>query len=251
MRFRRLAPLSLALAIFAGACSDAPTGPGPQLELGEVFEEMSLSSILPAEAEMGMPMLDLMPTPSGCSYSASAQSFVCAPITSSGLTITRGYALLTASGTPQASYEKGTTAAVRTTAAVVGRVTEQGMTADIDMQQAMTLSGLLTRAHVLDGTQLLKMTMSMPDHPTMRMTVTTTIAALALPERGTSQKYPKSGTITTSLASDDAAFGTFTITMTFNGTSKVAVRIDDGGTIEQCTIDLAATGPGGSTCSMM
>ena len=250
MRFPRPArSLAAALALVAAACSDSPTSPTTSLALDEVFEQMSLSALAPAGsgiAAAGMPLPGLSPVPSACSYIASVQSFVCAPVTTNGVTITRGYTLFSASGTPQSAFDPSATASVRTTTGVVGRMTVQTAVTDLDAQQTMTLSGLLTSRHVLDGLQVTKMTMTSPEFGTVRLNATTTFAGLVMPERG--GRYPKSGSVSTAITSDMAGMGAFTMTMTFNGTSKVDVTISSGGRTERCTIDLAATGPAGSTC---
>jgi len=249
MRFPRLSRSFLALAIVTGACSDSPTGPDKSLALDEVLNEMSLSTVLPGGIGGPAGLSASATVPTNCSYSASVQSFVCAPVTSRGITVTHGYTLLSASGTAQPAFDAGSTAAVRTTLSATGRTTVDQMATDIDMQQTMTLSGLLSRTHVLDGTQVLKMSANIVGAATIRFTSNTLVEGLVLPERGAASPYPRAGSITMTLVdADQVASGPLVMKMVFNGSSKVAVTITHGGITQRCTIDLAATGPGGSTC---
>ena len=110
-----------------------------------------------------------------------------------------------------------------------------------------TLSGLLTRAHVLDGRQLIHATGVLMGEP-MDMTSTTVIAGLRLPAQAGPNSYPLGGTITSTInfaaTPTSPAFNDVT-TITFNGTSKVQVTTSGFGGTHTCTIDLAAAGRAG------
>jgi len=247
-RLTRVAALLLAVA--ASACSDSPTGPGSEVQLDAVLAEMSLESIVPASVSVGAPV-GLMggPRTDSCSYSASVQSFVCAPVTRDGMTMTHEYMLLAANGQPQSAFDRATTDAVRTTSTMTGTLAFEGFasagSSTIDSRQTMTLSGLLTGTHVLDGLHVMKMASTYGELGTHRSTFTTLTEGLVLPERR-SGGYPKSGSITTTIASDDALLGLdpYVMKMVFNGTNIVNVTFTQGSYTRQCTIDLSARGLG-------
>jgi hypothetical protein len=71
-------------------------------------------------------------------------------------------------------------------------------------------------------------------------TVATTITNLVLPQRGSANHYPQSGTISTDITSNLEGLGSFStnVTMTFNGTSLVTIAMTSDGVTETCTFDL-------------
>jgi hypothetical protein len=212
---------------------------------------MSLSSLAGmATALPSVPSQALVTAlPSSCSYVASTSIFVCAPVTVTGLTITQSYKLLDASGKPQSAFDPNTTASIHATNSVAGTISAGGNNLTIDETQELTLSGLLTNTHTLDGT----MTMKMAGTTTVGSTVTPiastvmmTITNLAVP-RSTSgpTTYPASGTITSDLTAtvNNTVSASVHVEITFNGTSKVAVVMTIGGFVQHCTIDLANSAP--------
>src|SRR5215208_4649820 len=92
---------AIALAAAASACgSDSSTGPAsyPPATLNQALAELSI----PALSAGGASFLDVDAAPSldptKCPYSATVQSFVCTPISESGITVTQSFTLLTSSG---------------------------------------------------------------------------------------------------------------------------------------------------------
>jgi hypothetical protein len=250
--FRHTAALAVALAALASACSsDSSVGPGSQqpVTLSQALGEMMLpalggaaSSVIAAPAAAFA-----MPVPTNCGYSAASQSFTCPAITVSGLAITQSYTLLDGSGNAQSQFDATTTASIRMKTSVVGTLTEGGSTIAIDEKQDMTLSGLLTGTHVLNGTVVMRMNGTVTSGSVttpITSTMTMTAANLVLPKSGTgASAWPKSGTLTADMttALDPSLPALVThITMTFDGTSKVAVVITADGFTERCTIDLLA-----------
>jgi hypothetical protein len=241
---RRLALVVAALAV--GACTDS-TGPSQAVDLDSALSELSLNASVPLFAGFSAGGHDItFPSSRSCAYDASSQSFVCAPATFSGITYTGGYALLSAAGTPQATFDPAATAAIRATSAAVGTSTYQSVTSTIDEHGTMTLSGLLTSHHQLDGVQVTHMVTAYSGSPLDR-TMTSTITGLIPATKGSTTPYPLGGTITLTIV-DNATTGvvapTTTITMLFNGTSKVDVTISGGTFSTRCMIDLNSSSTG-------
>lgn len=247
-----------AAALFAAACSDSPLQPASSANLDAALSEMSLSSLAPAGIlGMGVPAPSTALVPSQCAYASGSQSFVCAPLSFNGLTYDRSFALLTTSGAPQAAFDPATTDAVRTMTSVTGTMSFSGLTGSstsgsisstVDDHSTMTLSGLLSGRHVLNGQDDLKLTTTGLGSAPFITTMTTTISGLVPPANGS--HYPQAGSITAVMSGLDAGLGssTFSMTMVFNGTSKVDVTMVDGGTTTHCTLDLANMSASASAC---
>ena len=250
----RLAAVALA-AIMVGCSTDSSLGPSTNqtMTLSQLLSQMNLSALSgvtstlsPAAAASAA-----TPVPSTCSYSASSQSFICPTVVmANGLTVTQSYTLLDASGKPQSQFDPGTTAAVRTKMSAAGTLTLTGSTSGtltIDQQQDMTFSGLLTSTHVLNGLSTVHMsgaistgTTTTPTNSTLTMTTTNLVLP---PVNGDAIAWPTSGTLTEDMTNGDAGSPALSthLTMTFNGTSQVAVVITIGTTTQRCTIDMAKT----------
>ena len=248
----------LALTVLVGACSsDSPVGPSTQrtTTLSQVLSEMSLPwmSAMSSVGDGSRALSIGGPVASNCAYSATLQSFACPATTSNGLTITQSFTLLDASGKPQSQFDANATAAVHLKSTIAGTPSPTATsTLTIDQQLDMTLSGLLTSTHVLNGTMTTHMTVmttSVPPTPPTSFDVTMSMSNLVLPPSiSGGSAWPLSGTITEDLTSLDGAKSpaiTMHVTLTFNGTSKVAAIVTIGGLAQQCTIDLST---GTSTC---
>jgi hypothetical protein len=251
----RLAAVSF--AAFAVACSsDSPTAPSTNktpATLSQVFGEMNLPGLGGANATLSpVPVAAVAaPVPSACSYNSSTQSFTCPAVSSGGMTFTQSFTLLDAAGKPQSQFDPNTTAAVRMTMTGGGTMVLTGNTSGsltIDQQQDMTVSGLLTGTHVLNGTMTMHNSGTLTSGAfttPINSTVTMTTANVVMPTGSAgSSAWPTSGTITEHMAdSAAAAFASvMDMTMTFNGTSKVAVVIVFGTTTQHCTLDMASSG---------
>lgn len=241
---------TIALAFVAAsvvACgSDSSVAPDhPPADLATVLSEMTLPAVT-GSLVPGAPALPSTSalTPSNCSYSAASQSFTCPTVTASGITLTRSFTLLTASNTPQSQFDPATTAAVRTNSTMAGKITSAGSAIAVDGKDEMTLSGLLTGVHTLNGTSVMHMSGTEPGSTTpFTMTMSTTIANLVLPAT-TAEKWPKSGQIIMDITDSMlGAAGTERITMTFNGTSKVLMTMTSDGFSFNCTVDMASQAP--------
>jgi hypothetical protein len=232
--------------LVAAACSDSPVEPkSDPIDLATAFDELSLPALEAAGANLGVALPAAVRTRTACAYDGALQSFVCAPVTSAGLTINNSYTLLSASGVPQSAFNQATTDGVRTKSSVVGTLTSGADVLHIDDQRTTTLSGLLSGHHRIDGNGVSRLTGTVGAFP-LDETITTSIVGLLPPVRG-GNGYPRGGTVTTTMAdagSTGFPGGTLTMAMTFNGTSKVAVTITAAGLTQHCTIDLASTSSG-------
>lgn len=256
MRSIPLARVCAALfVVAAGACSDATAPGATPVDLKAALSEMSITPYLPSATGIGSPVGFGAPSAASCAYDGSLQSFVCAPFTTAGLTFNSSYVLLSASGAPLAAFDPAATAAIRSTSTAAGTLDTGGSPVSplqIDERQVMTLSGLLTGTHVLDGTLVAHITEKLATQNSDAI-LTMTVAGLVLPEHPGPNSYPRAGTITTSYV--EPAFGnlpssTFTIAMKFNGTSKVDVTMSGFGADQHCVVDLAAqTTRGNFGCS--
>jgi len=252
LRFRRHLP-ALALAVLAGACgSDSSTGltTTQPVTLDQALAELSL----PALAATGPSFVDIGGTgsldPTRCPYSAASQSFVCAALSESGVTVNASFSLLNASGGKQSAFDQATTAAVRANTTISGTLVEAGTTLAIDGQQELTLSGLLTGPHTLNGASSIKLNGTIVDGTTsfpLDVTVTSTITNLVLPADAApgAQVWPKSGTIVVESSGtvSGLSIGTTRLTMTFSGTSTVNLTVTGPGVSQSCKVDLAKGEP--------
>lgn len=237
----RISRVAVVAALGALAACGADSSVAPQAsDLNAVLAQLSPSAVPGASSTLamnGIPSVAAL-VPSSCAYSSGSQSFTCATVTTSGFTFNRSFTLLDASGAPQSAYDKSTTAAVRVNSIVNGSASSVSV-ADTS---AMTVSGLLTGTHTLDGTDHAHVTAALSTG-TMATNVTTTIAGLVLPSQ--QGAWPAAGTITTTtaLASSPTASAT-TVKLSFSGTSKVAVTITTAISTRSCTLDLANAAAG-------
>ena len=237
----------MVLAAFAIACGGDSTGPTnyPPATLDQALAELSIPALSAGGAsfvDVGEGTLSLDPT--RCPFSATVQSFVCAPISESGLTVNQSFTLLNSSGGKQSAFDPTTTAAVRANTAIAGTLAEQGTTLTVNGQQELTLSGLVSGPHVLNGTSTISLSGTVNDETSsypVDITATTTIANLVLPPNATAQAWPSSGTITVDV---NGSIGPVSVsqartTIKFNGTSTVDVTMTGGGLTKSCKVDLA------------
>ena len=241
-----------AIALLAACGSDTSVSPtvSTPVDLATAFSEMSVPGLSAIASLAGTAYAPAASgVPSGCSYTATSQSFVCPAVTSHGVTVTSSYSLLDAAGRPLSQYDANTVASLRVRSTMAGTETVGGDIYDIDGQQDQTLSGLQSATQTLNGTSTLNVSgtrsnSALPGPFTTRST--TTLANVVLPARGSSTSYPSSGTITLDQVTSIVAGSSVTsrMVMTFNGTSKVGVALTvDGLTLPGCTIDLSSLTP--------
>jgi hypothetical protein len=240
----------VAAAAFATACSDSPTGPvvGEAPELSQVLAELQPASLAPIAAQISAaPVAGLAaPDPSACTYASATKSFVCPNVSITGITISRSFTLLDASGNPMSQYDRAATAAVRMKSAFAGTITSGASTITVDQEQDVTLSGLLTGVRTLNGSSLGHVAGTIGNGTTttpIASTISTSITNLVLPQSSTGpDRWPSSGVIAASNITKVGALPSVTtnVTITFNGTSKAAVVVTSGGGTASCTVDLSA-----------
>ena len=249
VRFRRQLSV-LALAVVAGACGSDSTGPTnyPPATLDQALAELSIPALSAGGTSFveieGGPSLD----PTSCPYSAAVQSFVCTPISESGLTVNQSFTLLNASGGKQSAFDPASTNAVRANTTVGGTLVDLGTSVSVDGQQELTLSGLISGPHVLNGTSTISLAGTVEDETStypVDIEVTTTIANLVLPPNATAQAWPSSGKITVELngSAGPISFTQARTTITFTGTSTVDVTVTGGGLSKSCKVNLAVSEP--------
>ena len=249
MSFLRKSFAAIVIATVATACGGDSTGPTnyPPATLDQALAELSIPALSAAGGSFtevdATPSLD----PANCPYSAAVQSFVCTPISQSGVTIEHSFTLLGPSGAKQAAFDPASTNAVRANTTVGGTLVEQGTTLTVNGQQEITLSGLVTGPHALDGTSTITLAGTVETETStypVDITVSTTIANLVLPPNATAQAWPSSGKITVDVngSSGPVSLSQVRITITFSGTSTVDVTMTGGGLSESCKVDLAMEG---------
>ncbi len=256
-RYSRLAIL-LATATFGSACSDSSTGPGERqpITLSQALADLQLTALAPVSAQFSpAPVAGLgAPDPASCSYDTTSKSFICPNVSVTGITVTRRFKVLDANGAPQSQFDQATTAAVRMETSFAGIVTTGNTRLVVDQRQEITLSGLLTGVHALDGSSLGHVVGSVNGGTSTvpgNTTIGTTITNLVLPAASGVNRWPRSGTVVVTIANAFGAGGlpamTSTASITFNGTSKATVVVITPGFTSRCTLDLS--GQSAMTCA--
>ena len=237
----------VAACSFAAACGDSSTGP-QNVDLNDVLADVSAGQSFAASG------LDIagVPAPSqpaamrhdACAFNSGSQTFVCPSTTINGITFSRSFQLLDAAGVAQTEYNRATTAAVRSVSDVSGRITSTtgSTTTTIDLvgHEDITLSGLLTGTHKLNGASTGNAAIA-GGGLNHNVATSTTITNLELPRHDSDVRYPKSGTVATQAIVTAPGFSnTTTATLTFDGSSKATLVITTLGITQTCKIDLSA-----------
>jgi hypothetical protein len=243
---RLLHTACLALLALGSACSSDTTAPSsPPTSLDDIFSEASLSSISAINGGLApVPVSTFaMPAPSSCSFSAGA--FVCPTVTIGELQFSRKFTLYDESGGVQSQFVSGVTSRVRFESVAHGVVTSGTTGFAIDQSHDLMVSGLTTNTHVLNGTSRTSITSVVPAGSTAAPATTTlwlVFNNLELP-RGRNA-YPGGGNIDLTATSSNFPGVPFHMQLAFNGTSKVAVTSNAGGTtFPPCSLDLAVANP--------
>lgn len=262
---RRISLATVALALLA--CSDSPTGPSSVTipDAATLLAEMSSSGIGAAESLAGSSSLIGVLTsnsdPQACTYSDATGFFVCPTVTAGGLTITRMYRFIDASGHSQQKPD-AQTSAFEVKSSLTGTVTEtvtdpRASTSSytINSSSDETLTQLRAQNHTLNGVTTTTVQGTMQTGGTtlpIDEHLKETTSDLVLPNAAKGQKWPLSGTITVEETSNSfdpfAPTATYLTTITFSGSSKVKLTFSGPFGSSSCTVDLAAppgTGFGG------
>lgn len=247
MRFvslARIASLGLACAAIA-SCGDS-TGPDPSATLDDLLADVTAAQSLAAGgsrlAGVTTAVSAGVPDPDACPFNSTTQMFVCPGTTVNGITVSRSFQLLDASNTPQSTFSRATTAAIRVVTDLSGTITSTTgattTTAFVAHDDA-TLSGLLTGVHTLNGNGNANAIIT-AGGVTHTVAATQTITDLVLPKRGSANRYPESGAITVNVTiATGLVSQNLRVTITFNGSSTAMVVITSDGVTHACTIDLS------------
>lgn len=241
----RLTVLAALTASALLACSDDDplTAPG-DITLEEALDELNTVGIYAGAGletvGMAAPVASF-PAGENCALDAATMFFVCPERTVNGLAANRRYQLLDASGTPLGAFDPATVSGIRSISDVSGAITTTGPspgTITIDSHDEQTLTGLRTATRVVNSSGTSDFSLE-ANGQTSTYTTSRTVTNLVLPSVPGPDRYPTSGTVTTTGTS---AFGTFTSTMTFNGTSTVTIVTVIGGQSQTCTLNLQTPG---------
>jgi hypothetical protein len=186
---------------------------------------------------------------SSCDFDAPSGFFLCAPVTAKGLTFTRRFQLLDASGAPLGSVNPLLVASIRSVIDVEGNVEfseTNAPTLHVTRHDDATLSGIQSADRVLGGRATTEVVASANTN-SLTINDTTVTSALHLPATP-QQKYPLGGTVVTSGAwfSNDDTPEQYRIEVLFDGTSIVTVTSTFGTDTTSCKLNLATSS---STCS--
>jgi hypothetical protein len=235
-----------ALLALGGACSSDVTAPSsPATSLDEIFTEASLSSISGVNGGLApVPVSTFaMPAPSTCSFSGGA--FICPTVTIGELQFSRKFTLFDENGVVQSQFVSGKTSRIRFESNAHGVVTSGTTGFVVDQSHDLLVSGLTSNTHVLNGTSRTSILSVVPAGSTATPATTTlwlVFNNLELP-RGRNA-YPESGNIDLTATSSNIPGVPFHMLLAFNGTSKVAVTSNAGGTtFPPCSLDLSVANP--------
>lgn len=162
-----------------------------------------------------------------CPFNAADQRFVCPAAVIGGLTLNRWYQLLDASGAAQSEWGSNVVA-VRNVSDMKGTFATGSPfnpSFAVDRHEDAVLTGVREERQTLNG-------QATSAGVTFRMA-----QKLVLPKWDV-ETYPKSGSIVT-IDLGDSGGGSLTVTLTFNGTSVVTLKMGSGAGAG-CTFDLKA-----------
>lgn len=255
----RLVLATLTLAVVADACiSDSTVAPDKRIDtLDAALSEVALPALDYASAVFSGAGIVTPPiVPSRCQFDGTSQSFNCDALTGGGLTLNQRYTLLDAAGSKQSAYDVASTAGLIVNSAVSGTATgyvgSNAVTLTIDAQQELTLSGLGTAQHTINGTSLTVTTLARSDgaEPPLTSTITTRVVDLVvpLPLPGDPTPWPTSGMVELKSTTDlgfviplAAANTTTSAAMEFSGSSTVKLTITTQSGTQTCRVDITTT----------
>ena len=256
MRSRlRLQIAALAAVALTVACvTDPLLAPGEgRLSLEEALAELDVPAIRLAMGAYTTLGPASAPDPSSCPFQAASESFVCPPITAGGLTLSRSFTLVDAAGAKQAAFDRATTSSFRLTSTVGGTKAENDFTTTtVEGEQEVTVTGLLTDRHTINGsstTRLARVTDDRPGEQPEMTTLTTKLKNVVLPlvPAGAPVAWPLSGSMElqyTTFADyppprpgpGPIVYGTVVV---FTGTSIVEVALTSRGVTRVCRVNMA------------
>ena len=256
---KRLVLATLTLAIAADACvSDSSVTPNkPTDTLDAALSEVTAPALDYASATFsGAGIVTPAIVPSRCQFDGASGTFVCGALSGNGLTLNQYFTLLDGTGAKQSAYDMSTTAGLVVNSAVSGTATgyvgRNAVTLTVDGQQELTLSGLGTAQHTVNGTSLTLTTLTRSDNsePPLTSTIKTKVVDLVIPVPGPNDPmpWPTSGMVELTSTTDlgyviplAAANTTTNAAMEFSGSSVVKLTITTQNGTQTCRVDITTT----------
>jgi hypothetical protein len=228
----------LATALFAMWSCGEPTAPADDMTLEDALDRVTAGdALIPPMVGFGPAPVGVTGGPPDCEYNVTSQRFECADIARNGVTLSRYYVLLDATGAPQSAWS-ASVVAIRNVVDITGRLPlPPGLlsaTVDYVGHDESTLSGLRSETQTLTGSGTTAITYAFADSSITSNSTRTTNLSLPRGPGG----YP-TGTISTS---QTIAPGLTTESIiTYNGTSVATIRVTHNGRESMtCTFDMAA-----------
>jgi hypothetical protein len=255
----RIVLATLTLAIVADACiSDSSVAPDQPIDtLGAALSEVTAPALDYASATFSGAGIVTPPiVPSRCQFDGASGTFICGALSGNGLTLNQHDSLLDGTGSKQSAYDATTTAGLVVNSAVSGTATgyigSTAVTLTVDAQQELTLSGLGSAQHKINGTSLTLTTLTRSDgsEPALTSTITTRVVDLVVPVAapGDPTPWPTSGMVELKSSTDlgyviplDAANTTTSAAMEFSGSSVVKLTITTQNGTQTCRVDITTT----------
>ncbi|HCU11752.1 MAG TPA: hypothetical protein DGB72_06490 [Gemmatimonadetes bacterium] len=182
-----------------------------------------------------------------CAFSATTNRVECATITHDGLTITRSFSFLDASGAVQQAFDTAKTNTVNIKKSVSGTITHhETVTSTVNGSSDLTVSGLASGStqRTVDGTSAgTDATTGTRDGVafTASRSAGDTTTALVIPIQKDQPTYPTAGTIVRSMTATVTLTGQTPSTssrrevITFDGSATAKVVITHDGVTKNCT----------------
>ncbi|MFL5575822.1 MAG: hypothetical protein ACJ79S_07645 [Gemmatimonadaceae bacterium] len=229
----------------------ATAGEGVAADVASLLADETLAGVAAGAALSGARAATVAEA-AGCPFDAATQYHLCSRTTERGLDLTRRYQFRDASGAPMESYDPERTAAIafgRTLDGHLSGTTAAGVswTAATHQSAERIVSGLAgaETQRVWNGSGSSADTTTHSDGATTRHYAATTAhlarnVVVKLPR--SSFPWPQSGTMTRTVSADLEVVGardgtrrvSRTVTVTFNGTARVPLVVND----LSCTLDL-------------
>jgi hypothetical protein len=175
-----------------------------------------------------------------CPYNSGDKRFVCPDTTVSGITLSRSYQLLDATGAAQSVWGTNVVA-IRSVTDAAGTFPDPSPWSSTHMtrRDEYTLSGLGSDTRTLTGTGTSTVNVSDAVGSGASITNMTRTTNLTLPPETGPNTYP-TGTITAAMTVQRVQLTSSTKTVTFDGTPTATMVTVNGSLTQTCTMNLAS-----------
>jgi hypothetical protein len=249
---------TLTLAVVAEACiSDTAVAPDKPIDtLDAALSEVAIPALDYASATFsGAGVITPPIVPSRCQFDGASSTFLCDALTGGGLTLNQHYTLLDAAGSKLSTFDAEKTTGLVVNSAVSGTATGYSggnpVTLTVDAQQELTLSGLGTAQHTINGTSLTLTPLARADgaEPPVTSTITTWVVDLVIPVvPGERSPWPASGMIELKSTTDlgyviplDPSSIVTVAALEFHGNSTVNLTITTQDGTKSCRVNIMTT----------